>query len=165
MGRGKSTKGDKNGKKIKKRSIGLINYEVHIPDVTTFKSVQVRLMGWIKPFIEADQRDYDRAMGSTKFRLKRMIREWSESYKFYRPESIVDVDTSDVSIYSKNRDCQYFKVDVVLYTREDLIFDKYFVLVTTEDLAERAMAIFEHYPEYWNFTINERYNKSKKVNV
>lgn len=156
---------DKKGKNLRKRQMGLVEVAVYTPNVNTFKTTQMRLSGWVTPNPDATQEDYDRVMGSTKFRLKRMVRDWSESHRFFQPESIVDLDTSDVIPKSRKRQYQFFKVDIVLFVRDDLEYDKYFVTVTTEDIAERAIEILEQYPEYWGFTTNKNYEKEKQVDV
>lgn len=162
----KGTQHDRKGKRLKKQSVGLANFEVTIPDVNTFKSVQVRISGWIKPNPEADQIDYDRAMASTKFRLKKMIREWSDTYKFYQPETIIDIDTTQISNKTRKSPHQFFKLDIVLFTRDEMSFDKYFVIQTTDDIVERSMVILDEYPEFWNFTINENWTRRRrKVDV
>ena len=156
----KGTQSDKLGKRIKKQDIGMCKFEVFVPNVQTFKSVQIRLSGWVVPLPDASQRDYDKVISSTKFRLKRMVREWSESYGFYQPLCIVELDTSDV--VRKKRDRSFFKLDIVLYTRDDLNYDKYFIHTTTDDIAERAVVILDQYPDYWYFTIK---NSKRSVNV
>lgn len=147
------------GARLKKRNLGMVIVDVFTPNVSTFKTVQIRLGGWVKPFPEASQQDYDLVMKLTKFRLKRMIRNWSGSYGFYQPESIIDIDTSNVTPRSKDKPRQYFKVDIVLFVRPELDYDKYFVTITTQDLVERAVVVLDEFPEYWSFTHNKNYEK------
>ena len=155
----KNIRNAKVGKNIPTRKLGLVELDTYVPDSITFKSVQLRLKGWIVPNREAEQQDYNRVMSLTKIRLKQMIREWTESYRFYQPECIIDIDTGDVNRHTRKKPHQFFKVDIVLYVRPDLLYDSYFVTHTTYDLAERSIEILDQFPDYWNFIIKKSKRK------
>lgn len=140
----------KSGKSVK-GSIDLASYEGFVADSTTFKTLQVRVGGWVQTNPDFGQHQYDRQVSLTKHKLKQMTRDWGRFQQYWREECIVDVMTSKVSKADRKQPYQYFYVDIVLFTQNDLKYDRAYVKVLTENFSHRIIDVLNQFPDTWSF--------------
>ena len=153
MGRSKSVPKDKFGKSVTKKKVDLVSYGAWIPNIITFKTIQLKLTFWNATNQEVNQSHYDKVVYLTKYRMKQMIRLWSKQQVGFREESIIEFDMSAVTNGNKTtiKDKQHIRIEVVLFTKPDLIYDKRYVNLITENMSQRIIDVLKEFPDDWVF--------------
>jgi hypothetical protein len=112
------------------------NVKILVLNTETFKTIQLTIKGWI--FIDDDmtQEDLNKNMHLTKRHIKDVIREISRKIKTIQPESIVTIDTGNLNHLKSNKNYQFIKIDICIYNKPNIIFDKYYVMKIITDLLQ-----------------------------
>jgi len=100
---------------IMKKKIGLSTYDWYIPDYTTFKTLQLRIGGWVAWNNDYNQRDIDRLTGKIKKKIQQNIREQQSIFMEFKPTSIVDISMGKETKGNANVEYRFGRIDVVLF--------------------------------------------------
>ena len=152
------------GKGIRKKRLGLVEYQSYVPDSITIKSLQVRMTAWIKTDEDLTQSEFNKSISLIRHRIKNYIRVWSNSNRVFCGESIVEVDTPDLAIGNKIKPRQFLRIDVVLFTRPEIKYDKYLVEMVTENMVHRIIDVLDKFEEI-TFVSNTNYKNPRKEYV
>lgn len=143
-----------------KRKLDLVNYEGYVVDRKTFKTLQIRVGGWVRYNNDYTQRDYERNMRVVKHKIKRFIRE-QHKLGLFKPESIVDVEFGSTSNKGEDKDYHYAKIDVVLYPMFE--YDRHTVEELTKMKVHEVLDLIKEYKETLTFVKStKKENKNKK---
>jgi len=153
---------DRNGKGVVMRKIRDIEYSAYVPNVHTYKSVQVKICGWITPDPTADQEFYNKQIFLATHRIRNVIREWSKTTGHFHQECIIDFDMSSIIAKHKIKTHQFIKIDVGLFTKPGMGFDKEYVKESVEDISNLIVNKLEETPVTWNFINYQNHNKRLK---
>ena len=141
-------KKQKKGKGMKKKKIGLAEYESYVPDSKNFKTLQLRVTGWIKTDEDMTQHEFDKVQSSIKYRIKQLIYLEGRTNTLHKDVCIVDIDTPYLATGNKIKPRQYLKIDVVLFIKDDMKYDRYLVGLATDNKARQILGILKKYDEF-----------------
>jgi len=139
----------KNGKGVKKTKIGYIEYSSYIPNSKDFKTLQLRLTGWIKTDEDMTQDEFNKVQGAIKYRIKSLIMEMSRTITMFRDIGIVDITTPELAVGNKIKPKQYLRIDVVFYTINNPKYDRELITLFTENTTHKIIDILDDFDEFY----------------
>jgi len=120
------------GKRLKLQEYKSIKTIIHILSLSNFKTLQFTLTGWIK-IDDVTQDELNKSLAKTKLNIKNTIRLIARKTKRFQQESIVIINTGQVSSLRKNY--QFFEIEICLFNL-NLKYERSVVLSDIELLSK-----------------------------
>ena len=109
----------KTGRSFSIREFENIKIKIDVPDINTFKTVQVELNGWIEMDTDYEPYEVERQIFYQKYSIKQLIRNWKQP--LFKKESIIIVDTR---LIPTRKSYQFYSMEVTHYVQPKMVYDK-----------------------------------------
>ena len=96
-----------------------IKIKIDVPNILTFKTVQVELNGWIEMDTDYEPYEVERQIFYQKYSIKQLIRNWKQP--LFKKESIIVVDTR---LIPTRKSYQFYSMEVTHYVQPKMVYDK-----------------------------------------
>jgi len=97
-----------------------IKTNIDILDVSTFKTIQFKLMGWIKLNPQATQNEINKYINKSQRQIKIRIENLARKTNRYQRKSIAIIDTGEVVKEKRVKKYQFYTINVCIYNKSSI---------------------------------------------
>jgi len=100
-----------------------ITFNVYVPNVFRYKSIQIDFGAWIQIDPEIEDHDINRIVNLTVRNLRNYVEQLAKKYPFFYSKCIVDLDTTRKQRLETQSRPQFLNLDITLFVK-DIQYDR-----------------------------------------